>query len=235
VSVIFTSQFGTGVPIRHLHQYTGDPGATDWGFRSEAIAYTVEEEHPILAGYDVGDTVTILQNPGSNQQFHAFSDYSGTTIAGTYAPAVDEHLGDGLAYRFASSQSVHVLLGNLSVGTYGAPNTRWTDDAATIYLNAVAWAIDATQGEVVGEVTSDGEPLEGATVTAVEADVSTTTGSDGSYRLGLPEGTHTLEASLEGYETATETVTPGRLRPGDRRLRPRAAPPRRDRGGGHGG
>ncbi len=208
VSVIFPSQFGSS-PMRHLSDFTGDPESVTQGFRSEEIAYTVLSEHPIFDGYDVGETVTILENPGQNQQFQYYSDYSGETIARTDAPAVDEELGDGLGYRFASSQSVHVLLGNLAVGTYGAPDTRWTEDAATIYLNAVAWAIDASQGEVVGEVTSDGEPLEGATVTAVEADTSTSTGSDGTYQLGLPEGTHTLEASLEGYETATETVTLG--------------------------
>ena len=37
-----------------------------------------------------------------------------------------------------------------------------------------------------------GEPVGGATVTAVEADLSTRTGADGGYRLGVPDGTPTI-------------------------------------------
>jgi outer membrane protein assembly factor BamB len=209
VSIIFGSQFNNG-SIRHLSPHTGDPEDVTQGFRSEEIAYTVLESHPVFAGFDVGDTVTILRNPGQNQQFSYFSGYSGETLARLDAPVVDEQLGDGVAYRFASAQSVHLLLGSLAASLYGSPpDDRWTEDAKTIYRNAVAWAIEASQGEVVGTVTSDGEPLEDATVTAVEAEISARTGADGSYQLGLPAGEHTLEATADGYEPETRTVTVG--------------------------
>ncbi len=207
VSVIFASQWGSG-SIRHLSQYLGDPEDVTQGFEPEEIAYTVLDEHPIFDGYDVGETVTILENE-PNQQFMYFSGYSGTTIARTDAPAVDEQLGDGLAFRFVSPQSAHVLLGNLAASFYGDPDNRWTEDARQIYLNAVAWAVEAAQGEVFGQITSDGDPLEGATVTAIEVDASTRTDEDGTYRLGLPDGTHTIEASKEGYAPASTTITVG--------------------------
>src|SRR5699024_8566245 len=58
-----------------------------------------------------------------------------------------------------------------------------------------------------GTVTSEGEPVGGATVTAVEAAVTATTASDGSFRLGLPPGTHTVNVTRTGYEPAEDTVT----------------------------
>jgi hypothetical protein len=48
---------------------------------------------------------------------------------------------------------------------------NWTDDAVTIYLNAIDWAIQPSQGEVHGAVTSDDETIAGATVRAEVARV----------------------------------------------------------------
>ena len=56
-----------------------------------------------------------------------------------------------------------MLLDSLGASGFGYPGERWSDDAERIYLNAVAWALDAAQGEVYGTVTSGGEPVAGAT------------------------------------------------------------------------
>jgi len=79
--------------------------------------------------------------------------------------------------------------------------------AELIYLNAVRWAADATQGSASGVVTSAGEPVSGVTVDVEGSRTSTTTGADGSYTLGLVDGAHTLRFSAEGYEPHEESVT----------------------------
>ncbi len=207
VPLVFTSQWGNGT-IRHLRSYTGDPETTADGFRPGQIGYLVRAEHPVLDGYEVGDTVPLLDNGTANQQYGVFSGYSGTMLADTVAPLTGEEIGGGLAYRFATPSSVHLLLGNLHVGGYGSPQGRWTVEAERIYLNGLDWAMSARQSEVHGTVTSGGEPLAGAQVSVVGGP-STETGADGGYRLGVAPGTHTVEVSAPGHRPATREVTVG--------------------------
>lgn len=117
-----------------------------------------------------------------------------------------------MGYRFTSDTSVEILLASLGASAYGAPDEpedaagHWTDDAIQVYLNAVAWATTTEQGAVTATVTSGGEPVEGATVTAVELDEGTVTAADGTYSLGLPDGTHTIRVEAFGYEAAEQEV-----------------------------
>jgi hypothetical protein len=116
-------------------------------------------------------------------------------------------LGEAVGYRVTSATSVELLLGGLAATSpYGYPGARWTPSAEQIYLNAVAWAIDATQAELTGVVSGDGQPLAGATVTAVETGAVAVTGVDGHYALGLPGGTHTITVEGHGFATHTEVV-----------------------------
>jgi subtilisin family serine protease len=64
-------------------------------------------------------------------------------------------------------------------------------------------------GIVQGIVTdaNDGQPVAGASVTATPGLGSTTTDSDGRYRLRLHPGTYTIEFAKAGYGTATRQVT----------------------------
>jgi subtilisin family serine protease len=57
---------------------------------------------------------------------------------------------------------------------------------------------------------NDGEPVAGATVKAMQGSVvvrQATTEADGSYRLQVPLGTYTVEASATNYVTATKAAT----------------------------
>ncbi|MGH3446116.1 MAG: carboxypeptidase regulatory-like domain-containing protein, partial [Nocardioidaceae bacterium] len=63
-------------------------------------------------------------------------------------------------------------------------------------------------GEVVGTVTSGGEPLPGVTITATDPDgneFTATSGDDGGYDLYAPVGTYDVTATKYAYEEGTVT------------------------------
>ncbi|HEX6685167.1 MAG TPA: carboxypeptidase regulatory-like domain-containing protein [Candidatus Limnocylindrales bacterium] len=205
VSTIYGGQWG-GFGIGSLSDVRGDPADVVYDNEPTDIAYLAGAPHPIFAGFPVGEPIVVLTNPGGNQQWLTYTGYSGTTLANAQSAGTD--LGNAVGYRFTSASSVEVLLGGLAAGTYGRPGNRWTPAAEQIYLNAVAWAVDARQAAVEGVVTGEGgAPVGGARVTAVEAGSSTTTAADGSYTVGLPAGTHTIRVEAFGYEVAQRTVT----------------------------
>ncbi|USQ78187.1 carboxypeptidase regulatory-like domain-containing protein [Ornithinimicrobium faecis] len=210
VSVVLTGQYSSGA-IRHLSDYTGDPTAYARGSTPDLLNYRVTTAHPIFAGFEVGDLVPIQTRPDANATYQFFEGYSGVTLATLTSGDGATEFGDGLAYRFTSPGSVQLLLGSLAASSYGTPAdpNRWTPQATTVLVNGIDWAIDASQSVVTGTVTADGEPVAGATVVAVEAGTTATTTVEGTYRLGVPEGTHTVEATLPGYGTASGTVTVG--------------------------
>lgn len=206
LSIIFTSQYGGG-PIRDLRNFYNDPQTDVQGYTANAVKFKVLEGHPIFAGYEVGDEITVLQRDGSNVQYHVFENYSGTTIA-DLTNQDSERIGAVVAYDFRTANSVHVLLGSLRASSYGHPNDRWTDDAKQIYINAIDWAISASLGEINGTVVDEnGEPVVGATVTIEDQNLTTSTDAEGFYRLGVGLGTHEVKVQARGYETQTKTAT----------------------------
>jgi len=64
-------------------------------------------------------------------------------------------------------------------------------------------------GQVEGVVvSSDGEPLPGATVQIVERAQGTTTGASGQFDIGsVPEGSHVLTVRFVGYRPAEQSIT----------------------------
>ncbi|WP_256837637.1 carboxypeptidase regulatory-like domain-containing protein [Ornithinimicrobium faecis] len=206
ISVILPSQYNTG-SIRTLSAVTGDPESVDSDFEPDAVGYLVGAEHPVLDGYEVGETVTLVTRPGSNQQFQSFAGYSGTVLAQTVHPETGNTFDLGLAYDFVTPGSVHLLLGNLAGGYYGSPVRGWTTDAERITLNGVEWAMEARQSDVHGTVTGNGGPVEGATVSVAGTTISDETGADGGYQVGVASGEVTLEVTAAGFEPFSETVT----------------------------
>lgn len=211
VSVILAGQYGTGA-ITAARTARGDPPIVTNGFTANGVGITYRPTvaHPIFAGFEVGQPILLMRHPtGSSQQRQWFAGYSGDTIAAIGDETTGD-LGGGVGYRFTSPASVEVLLEGLQAGVYGRPSERWTEQAKRIYLNAVQWALDATQAQITGRVASGGAPVAGAEVHAVDADERTTTGPDGRFRLGVPEGTHTLRVTAFGFEPFETTVTVGR-------------------------
>ncbi|WP_179298790.1 carboxypeptidase regulatory-like domain-containing protein [Evansella halocellulosilytica] len=205
-SILFPSQFGSGT-IRYLVSTFGDPENVRQGFESQAINVTVEESHPIFSGYHVGDEVEILNNGTSNQQYSVYDNYSGATI-GSLSHTDKGVIGEGIGYSYRTANSVHILMSGFAASTYGAPETRWTNDAKQLYLNAIDWGISASLGEIRGKVTNEeGEAVSSATVSILENNMETNTGSNGQFRFGVGEGTYTLEIRQRGFESTQLEVT----------------------------
>jgi outer membrane protein assembly factor BamB/subtilisin family serine protease len=209
VSTIYGSQFGSGWPIGELSVFRGDPQSVDWGFVTVGVDYVPNTSHPIFAGFPAGEPIELITSNLSNfnQQWGSYSGFSGQTLAHVHSRTDGQDLGEAVGFRFSSPTSVELLLGSLGATTHGWPDERWTANARQIYLNAVAWTLDATQAELTGVVTGAGQPLAGATVTAVEAGATAVTGPDGSYTLGLAAGDHTVQVTAFGFEPASRTVT----------------------------
>ncbi|MEC5425987.1 carboxypeptidase regulatory-like domain-containing protein [Virgibacillus sp. C22-A2] len=205
VSMVFTSQWGNG-SISHLENYLGDPNESSHSYVPNSVQYEVLEEHPIFRGFNTGDTIPLLEREGYNQQYAVFEGYSGTTIADVVHEDVGR-LGGGLAFDFRSSNHVHVLLGSLSSSSYGHPEDRWTDNARTIYLNSIDWAMTASLGELTGVVEDEsGDPIQGARITVDGEGASTQTNDQGRYTLGVGIGEHQVNVTAIGYEPVQETV-----------------------------
>ncbi len=205
ISMIFASQYGT-TPIHQLCDYYNNPESISQSFEPDVIEYEVQEEHPIFRGFAEGETISILENQGANQQYSVFEEYSGTTIADIVHP--DEgRLGSGLAYDYRSSSHAHILLGSLASGGYGNPDNRWTEEAKTIYINAIDWAINSSLGEITGVVKdADGVPIVNATVSIEEENIAVKTNDQGRYTIGVGTGEHLLTVSAIGYEPDEATV-----------------------------
>lgn len=210
VSTVVAGHWGGGA-VRSVSRARGNPGSVDWSFVEDStIHYTPTADHPVFAGFPVGEPVTLMGSTTENQQWLSFDDYEGTVVAALGSP-VEESLGSGVGYRFTSPTSVELVLASMGASGYGRPDApagnanRWTDDARAIYLNAIEWAMTAQQGAVTGLVSGVDGPLAGATVTA-EDGASTVTAADGRYTLLLPDGSHTLTVTADAYEVASVPV-----------------------------
>ena len=137
VGVVFTSSWGTwwswGISL--LKWYSGDPAGQSTDYYSGDVYYKVTQEHPIFAGWDVGDEITIIT--GGDRDHTWFWDYSGDTVAQVGSADLGIQ-GDAVAVGTYGG-SRHVLLASL--GPQGDTKvTHWTDDARTIFINAVCYA-----------------------------------------------------------------------------------------------
>ncbi|CAG9622442.1 carboxypeptidase regulatory-like domain-containing protein [Sutcliffiella rhizosphaerae] len=204
VSIIFASQFSGGT-IRDLSSVYNDPTSVSQSYESAQIQVKVEQDHPIFNGF-TSDTITILRNGTSNQQYSVYQGYSGTTIGSLTHPEKG-NLGDGIGYDYRTANSVHVLLSGLHAGTYGHPASRWTEEAKELYFNAIDFAISSSQGEVTGTVRSeDGEAIENAKVRIDSLGIETITNTSGQYKMGVGNGTYEIKVSARGYLDQVQTI-----------------------------
>jgi outer membrane protein assembly factor BamB/subtilisin family serine protease/5-hydroxyisourate hydrolase-like protein (transthyretin family) len=206
VSMIFTSQYGFG-SIGDLKDAYGDPESYSSGYADKEINIQINEDHPIFRGFNKGDTVPFLVNSKGSVQYSIFQNYSGTTIGSLVNP-IKGDLGSSIGYKFSSTNSVHILLGSLQIGSYGNPNDRWTENTKTIYLNAIDFALTASQGEIKGSVTdTQGKPVAGALVSIEGTSLKTTTNASGQYRIGIGVGEYQVKVKARGYAEQVQAAT----------------------------
>ncbi|WP_144480659.1 carboxypeptidase regulatory-like domain-containing protein [Cytobacillus oceanisediminis] len=202
VSMIFTANYGG--TIGDLSNAYGDPESLERSYVDREISLKVAEDHPILKGFNKGDEVQLLVNPKGVVQYSVYSNYSGTTLASLTNPNKGE-LGSTIGYKFSSSNSVHILLSALQISAYGHPNDRWTENAKKVYLNAIDYALTASQGEITGEVKdSQGKPIAGAFVTIEGTSHKTTTNKAGQYKFGIGVGEYNLKVQARGFKEQTK-------------------------------
>ncbi|MFT9599511.1 carboxypeptidase regulatory-like domain-containing protein [Mesobacillus sp.] len=202
VSIIFTALYGG--TIGDLSDAYGDPEDFDYSFVDKELNLRVDENHPILKGFNKGDVLPLLLNPKGSVQYSVFDNYSGTSLASLTNPVKGE-LGSSIAYKFSSSSSVHILLSALQISSYGHPNDRWTENAKKIYLNAINYALTASQGEIKGEVKdSQGNPIANAFVTIEGTNHKTTTNSAGKYKFGIGIGDYEVKVQARGFAEQTK-------------------------------
>ncbi|WP_078381200.1 carboxypeptidase regulatory-like domain-containing protein [Sutcliffiella halmapala] len=204
VSIIFASQFSGGT-IRDLSEITGNPSAVRWNYVNSQVQVKVLQDHPIFAGFK-SEYITILSNGTSSQQYNIYEGYSGTTIGAMSHPEIGV-LGEGIGFEFRTANSVHLLLSSLQAGTYGHPESRWTEEAKQLYFNAIDWAISASLGEITGTVRNEeGKGIANAKVQINSLGIETRTNTLGQYRIGVATGSYEVKVTAYGYEAQVQTV-----------------------------
>ncbi|ALC90883.1 hypothetical protein AM500_14640 [Bacillus sp. FJAT-18017] len=201
-SIIFGSQFGFG-SIYDLSKAYNDPQRVTGSYADKEVNIRIDQNHPIFRGFEQGQEYPFLVNPKGSVQYANYENYSGTTLANLTNP-VKGDLGRAIGFKFSSANSVHILLSGLQIGSYGNPADRWTDNTAKIYVNAIDYALTASQGEIKGSVAdASGKPIANALVTIPGKDVKTATNAAGLYRIGIGVGTYDVKVQARGYVEQT--------------------------------
>ncbi|WP_197277498.1 carboxypeptidase regulatory-like domain-containing protein [Bacillus sp. FJAT-27245] len=204
-SIMFVGQYGSG-SISELSKAYGDPLKTTSNFVDKELNIRVEQNHPIFRGFEAGKEYPLMVNLKGAVQYSNFENYSGTTL-GTLTNPVKGNVGTSIAVKFSSSNSVHILLSALQIGTYGNPADRWTENAEKLYVNAIDYALIASQGEIKGSVTdAQGKPIANALVTIPGTSVKTATNSAGLYRIGVGVGKYDVKVQARGFAEQTGHV-----------------------------
>lgn len=133
------------------------------------------------------------------------TDENGEPIEGATVSAAGESTttGSNGAYDFEVPVGAH----DLTVSAFGYSDGSETVDVLADETTTVP-DIELTElatGTISGVVTdSDGEPIEGATVSVQSVEI--TTDSNGAYELELPAGSHDVTIDAPEFQTSTQTV-----------------------------
>lgn len=206
--VIFLDHaFTTGNGLRQLSMHTGQPASTgsDTGGTGVESFYEIIADHPIFAGFSVGDRIPI--DTQTTKWIAWFDGYSGDgrkTIANIGRTDSGGIYGGGIGVDQRATNR-HVLM-----SSHGASATRgpadWTPEAEQVFLNAVAWAarpadedqpyFAAHSLQVSPEVVKADEQV------TVRAQVKNVGVSSGSYQA-------VLRVDGQAVDTSTATIASG--------------------------
>src|SRR5690606_18651476 len=220
------STSGNGVWL--LWQFVGNPSSRDIGFSSSIpyLYYEVTQEHPILAGFEVGEQIVFEDAAGADHDHAWFGGYTGEgrQVIANAGRADTGVLGEGIGVQERPNNR-HVLLSMHGISSFTSVDF-WTEDGKRILLNPLAWAsggeafecVAVDGGLVVGEVSdlNSGAGVSGALVSSVvDPDVSAMSSAtpddpslgDGFFWLFSPlTGAQEFTASAGNYQSETRTV-----------------------------
>jgi subtilisin family serine protease len=225
--VFLDHAFTTWNGIKTLSRFTGQPESvtTSTGGTGQENLYQVTQEHPILAGFEVGDV--IIHEPGQTAWLAWFDGYAGEgrQVIADAGRTGDGILGHGIGVDERPNNR-HALLSIHSQSATRGPS-GWSEASDDIFWNAIQWAAPAGSGFacvpvegglVLGNVTdlNTGAGINGATVTSADApdEMATTFATpddpaldDGFYWMfSSLVGAHDFVAAAADYTDATETV-----------------------------
>ncbi|WP_158587461.1 carboxypeptidase regulatory-like domain-containing protein [Neobacillus notoginsengisoli] len=199
-SVIWTGQAGGRGSIRYLQEYDGDPATVFDGTNKTGSKGIVKEDHPLTAGFKAGDEIEI---PGKSGYYYGFDGYSGKTAV-NFEQTLTGQKGSMVAYKGRTTQSVEILLANMTISHVFLPNDPTLFDVGRekLLMNAVNWAI-AEKAPLVGELHGT---IQNETGLAVKGDVfiketgkKIAAKQDGKFFAGLEAGTYTVVVNAFGH------------------------------------
>jgi hypothetical protein len=183
---------GTGTISADDGIHTDDTGTitVTYGAVDSIIIENSDGTEIVDSTIDVGDTI-VMYSRSYDADGNLVGDVSATWTSsapsvGTVSPA------SGTSSTFTGvSDGTCTVTANDSAGH---------TDTVSITVEAVV-----TTGTISGTITdSDGNPIEGATVTAYDADGTvagtTTTDADGNYEIELEQGTYDIKVEKSGFE-----------------------------------
>src|SRR5699024_4284082 len=137
-----------------------------------------------------------------------FNQYSGRTI-GSIGTGDRGFVGSGVAYKAVNEDSAHLLMSSHAASPWVSPYMGWTSVQQEVYLNGVDYLLqDIKNGELSGTgEESEGESLEGVTVTVEDTGGTAVTDENGQYDLFHDEGEYDVTFRKSGYSSERVAVS----------------------------
>ncbi|PYZ96231.1 hypothetical protein CR205_17890 [Alteribacter lacisalsi] len=203
--IIWTGQHGGQGSMEYLSDYTGDPGTINRGNTAgDYFAHVQNSDHPILEGVD--EEFEVLTN---SNYYYAYDNYTGETIVDLSHSNVED-VGSMVGFKGRTVNSVEVLLANMTIGPgFHMNDSQWDENRVNILNNTLLWVLDneeAYAGELHGSLVNNFDREVYASITVEETGYTFDTEQDGTFFLGLAEGTYNLTVNAFGHEEQTFEV-----------------------------
>jgi outer membrane protein assembly factor BamB len=199
VSVVFADTWGMSYgSIWQLNEFYQDPRELGSDYYNAKITLQIDQEHPILAGFNAGQRVDLYERSG---EFSWFNQYTGRELA-TIGSSRLGFVGAGVAYKGVSEDSAHLLLSSHAASPWISPYNGWLQPQQQILVNGIQFLMEAEFGQLSGIVVDTaGDPVE-AQIEVLETGVSAQSDLEaGLFTLFHDEGKYEVQIRARGYAT----------------------------------
>jgi subtilisin family serine protease len=122
--------------INILYYYYRNPGSVGASYDEGPVYYVINQKHPIVAGYEVGERVYLVY--GGDYDYAWFSKWDGDVVAYIGAEIAGVR-GLGIGVKVTQYGTRWVLLAGLAPELWTNMD-HWSDDAKEILYRAISWA-----------------------------------------------------------------------------------------------